>query len=365
MQFAAVTRHFHRGPQHVASKSFDLNLGLTYLLNVHTGRAFRHYSISAPTFKVQEQEQPTQIQQGPSVRKLSTTQLAEIPHILVPSSVYATDPNHVADIAHHLGPKHGGGILKLSLSFTDPSSSYLEQLIRSLHSQHGHQLPISHSATVNWFWDVRPTSPETDDTPAAAQAKARARSETMNEFPWHTDCSYEDPAPRFIALHVLQHDRLGGGTLSVLNAAALASLLSASTREALQRREYKIATPPEFVKDPSRRFITGPLLAKDHYSTTSADETKNVGCQWVMRFRRDIVQPTSQRAAEALEELDQVVKSSRVLDHVLDFGPTELPRGSIILLDNRRWLHCRNEVRDPDRHLRRVRWDAVPFGHQE
>lgn len=136
----------------------------------------------------------------------------------------------------------------------------------------------------------------------------------------------------------------------MLNVAKLVGLLSRETTEALGRQEYRIATPPEFVKDPRHQFITGNLLASGEGDGG-----------WTMRFRRDIVSAASERGATALDELDRAVKSPEVLDHVVNLGPRELPKGSIILLDNRRWLHCRNEVRDPGRHLRRVRWDAVPF----
>lgn len=33
------------------------------------------------------------------------------------------------------------------------------------------------------------------------------------------------------------------------------------------------------------------------------------------------------------------------------------------MMDNERWLHARNEVKDPNRHLRRVRWDAREFAN--
>ena len=98
-------------------------------------------------------------------------------------------------------------MLKLSLGFADEDSDYLKQLLVSLHKNHGHQLPIAHSATRGWFWDVRPSKTNFQ------AGNHQARSETMNEFPWHTDCSYEDPPPRYFALQVLQHDRYGGGTL--------------------------------------------------------------------------------------------------------------------------------------------------------
>jgi alpha-ketoglutarate-dependent taurine dioxygenase len=48
----------------------------------------------------------------------------------------------------------------------------------------------------------------------------------MFRFEWHTDCSYEEQPPRFFTLQVLQPDRYGGGTLSVLNVDRLLTLLS-------------------------------------------------------------------------------------------------------------------------------------------
>lgn len=328
MYLAAMRRHLYRSQQILASKPCGFTSRLLGHGHSHHGGGY-HYTTLTP---LPQQQQPP---------------LAEnaIPHISVPSLDHAIHPPHVAQIAAHLSPV-GPGILKLTLDLPDPSSSYLQHLVQSLHTHSGYRLPISHSATVDWFWDVRPTT-----TPQTLGATAR--SETMNDFPWHTDCSYEDPPPQFFALQVLQHDRLGGGTLSVLNVARLVSLLSRETRETLGREEYRIATPPEFVKDPRRRFITGALLVNGEGAGEGG---------WTMRFRRDIVTATSERAARALDELDRAVKSPEVLGHVVDLGPRELPMGSVIVLDNRRWLHCRNEVRDPGRHLRRVRWDAVPFG---
>jgi len=36
-------------------------------------------------------------------------------------------------------------------------------------------------------------------------------SHQFNEFVLHTDCSYEEKIPDFIALYVVHHDKLGGG----------------------------------------------------------------------------------------------------------------------------------------------------------
>lgn len=236
-------------------------------------------------------------------------------------------------------------MLKISLGFPDSDSEYLEQLILNLHRHHGHRLPISHSATRGWFWDVRPS------TTAFQTANHRARSETMEEFPWHSDCSYEELPPRYFALQVLQHDRLGGGTLSVMNVQRLSESLSQATRASLMRPEYRIAVPSEFIKEPATRSIRGSLLAADEEGRCS-----------MMRFRRDLLTPLTARASTALDELNLALQNVEAHSpSAVHLTAGALPERSVILIDNRRWLHARNEVRDPARHLRRVRWDAVPF----
>ncbi|KAL7929960.1 Clavaminate synthase-like protein [Trichoderma chlorosporum] len=252
------------------------------------------------------------------------------------------EPGHVRSVSEKLRQR---GILKVSLGFADNKSRYLEQLLVSLHRNHGHQLPIAHSATRGWFWDVLPSSTNFQT------ANCQARSETMEDFPWHTDCSYEDPPPRYFALQVLQPDRCGGGTLSVMNVERLSQLLSPAARESLAKPEFLIRTPPEFIKDPGHQHIVGSILLPDDEGRLST-----------MRFREDLLTPLSERAAAALEELKQALQGAEAkYRSTLHLTPKILPERSIILMDNRRWLHARNHVRDPERHLRRVRWDAVPF----
>lgn len=172
----------------------------------------------------------------------------------------------------------------------------------------------------------------------------------MEEFPWHTDCSYEEAPPRYFALQVLQEDRCGGGTLSVMNVGRLSSLLSSSTCAALLRPEFRITVPPEFVKSEDKQYIVGSLMAVDAEGLPS-----------MVRFREDILAPLTAEAALALGEMKECLLGSKVEAETLHLTPDCLPRGSIILMDNYRWLHARNHVNDPKRHLRRVRWDARPF----
>lgn len=171
----------------------------------------------------------------------------------------------------------------------------------------------------------------------------------MQEFEWHTDCSYEDSPPRYFALQVLQPDRCGGGTLSVLKVDHLLRLLSLFAQKGLSSHDYRITVPPEFTKEVGQEHIRGNLL------------TVYPGCSQ-LRFRDDITEPLTDNAAKALEELKGVLSGKDAEEQTLHLTPQSLPRGSIIMMDNRRWLHARNEVRDPRRHLRRVRWDATAFG---
>ncbi|KAL6406696.1 CASlike [Ilyonectria robusta] len=275
-------------------------------------------------------------------RFLATHASQMVPHIEAPDLSYAREAHHVRRVADQL---QQSGILKVSLQFPDDKSEYLQQLLLSLNKNHNHQLPISHSATRGWFWDVRPSTTDFQT------GNHQARSETMEEFPWHTDCSYENPPPRYFALQVLQHDRFGGGTLSVMNVERLSQLLSPTTRAALVNPDYRITIPPEFIKDAAQQDIVGSVLVADAEGRST-----------MMRFREDILTPLSDKASGALNELKQALQSAEAQSHsTVHLTADDLPQRSIILVDNRRWLHARNDVKDPERHLRRVRWDAVPF----
>ncbi|KAJ6132541.1 hypothetical protein N7471_007756 [Penicillium samsonianum] len=245
------------------------------------------------------------------------------------------------------------GLLKINLKFPDESSTYLTQLISSLNKSHNHGLPITHSSTRGWFWDVRPQptttiakSSSNPNPPSSPPDTPPARSETSESFPWHTDCSYEACPPSFFALQVLHADTYGGGTLSVMGLARLLPLLSATARKYLSRAEYRITVPPEFVKRDDQRSIVGGIL------TNAGDG---------LRFREDIITPLTTSAGQAFEEMKSMLQSSEARSQTISLSPQLLPSGSIVLVGNRQWLHARNEVRDPKRHLRRVRWDARPF----
>lgn len=272
----------------------------------------------------------------PDPRRIRT--FGNLPYLAVKDVSCSHNIQHVRTVDHHLKER---GILKINLQFEDDDSTYLERLIRQLHTRQGHGLPITHSASRGWFWDVRPSGLEKNKN----HSNVTARSETMSLFPWHTDCSYEASPPHFFALQVLQPDRCGGGTLSILDSARLIALLSPSARSSLAQPEFRITVPPEFIKDEKQTHIVGPVLFEAQ-----------------LRFRSDIISPLTPRADGAFHELQDVLGTADSKGDVMHLSPEMLPRGSIVIMDNRRWLHARNAVLDPGRHLRRVRWDARPFG---
>lgn len=264
-----------------------------------------------------------------------------IARLAVSNPAVASQHDHLRSVHSTL---RDAGVLHIQLSFPDDESTYLQKLVLNLHQHHGHGLPITHSANRGWMWDIRP-SPESFQS-----NNTQARSETMDKFPWHTDCSYESSPPQYFALQVLQPDRYGGGTLSILKVDELLTLLSPSTLETLLSPQFQITVPPEFVKSQKDTQIVGGLLA-------ASPETNTIK----LRFREDIVMPLTKHASDALGEFKSVLLSPAANSRILNLGPQNLPRGSILLVDNGRWLHARNEVKDPERHLRRVRWDARPF----
>ncbi|KAF3935430.1 hypothetical protein ABW20_dc0105679 [Dactylellina cionopaga] len=251
---------------------------------------------------------------------------------------------HVAEVYQSL-EDHGVALVRLN--FSDPASDYLVSLVKDgMHPTYGHGLPVDHSQTKGWLWDVKPIHGKVHTS-----TDPLARSETMNVFPWHTDCSFEASPPRHFALHVLHADRCGGGALSLVRTSDIVQELSEETISRLSIPEFVFTVPDEFDKGVSHTLV-GPLL------DMSLGEPK-------LRFRRDIITPTTERAEMALKDLDRVLdecqsSSGRSLRKTMK--AEDLPDGMVIVVDNAKWLHARNQVNDPDRHLRRVRWNAQPFG---
>ncbi|PQE30842.1 Taurine catabolism dioxygenase protein [Rutstroemia sp. NJR-2017a WRK4] len=269
---------------------------------------------------------------------------SDVPRIIASNLDDAQNIMHVNTIDTAL-QKHG--MMIITLAFPDPDSTYLLKLVQSLQRHHAHGEPLVHSSTRGWFWDVKPT-------PKSASIGHHARSETMDDFPWHTDCSYAMEPPKFFGLHVLQADRCGGGTLSVLQLDKVLKLVSKEALKTLSEEKFRIEVPPEFAN--GTKSVIGPVL-----KLVGGDQ---VGFQRMKcRYRADIIHPLTEEAESALRELNKALAQARMDkgDLCLNLTPQMLPNGSVLLMNNGTWLHARNEVKDPERHLRRIRWDAREF----
>lgn len=177
---------------------------------------------------------------------------------------------------------------------------------------HGHD----HKGPGELVWDVRP-------------ANGAARSQGLDEFTLHTDASFEDPPPRYVALFVVRADSQGGGRSEWVQSTQVLGGLSPAARDALAE-EFRIRVPAEFYK--GKHELVAPLVWGDS-----------------VRYRRElVVEPDELRLRIALHELDRALQGRR--------ESRLLPAGTLLLMDNWRVFHGRTAVLDSARHLKRVRF---------
>lgn len=186
--------------------------------------------------------------------------------------------------------------------------------------------PEGHDRLGQIVWHIR--------YDAAAAARGATASLTMDPLPFHTDGAFQDPSPRYLAQYVVREDRCGGGTTLLVDVASVVRRLSAKTRDILRSRRFRFHAPPEYA-----------------IGTPYHDASILFG-DGLMRYRRAIIDEDIDGDAQvALDELDAAIGAVE---------PISLPMraGDLLLLDNARFLHARTEVRDPERHLLRIRFSC-------
>lgn len=193
--------------------------------------------------------------------------------------------------------------------------------------------PHEHDAEGTCLWHIKDM---TDEIPSGTTVVAR--SHTSKEFELHTDCSYEDPAPRYIGMQVVEIDRYGGGISRLLCCSSVFSRLPQEAIEILAGSDFNIEVPPEFRKD-HNNSVKAPIILDTQ--------------QCLMRFRQDIV------TEDSLGEKQKWAFG--LLRNALENNPDEiqfnLPKDSVLLLDNARFLHGRTTIFDKTRHLVRTRFN--------
>jgi hypothetical protein len=140
-----------------------------------------------------------------------------------------------------------------------------------------------------------------------------------------------------MCLYVVQEDRCGGGHSLLLDTEVLNRYLSRASLAVLTTTEFAMNVPEEFKK--GQETVTGRLIW--------------AGGLW--RYRSDLIIRDTCSASElaALRELDELLSNPHL---VLS---TDLPRDSVLVLDNSRWMHGRTVIYDRDRWLKRVRFHPL------
>lgn len=212
------------------------------------------------------------------------------------------------------------GRVILSLPFDDPHGVFFQNLVKTIGAPQTHDL---HGTTV---WHVK-----YDDT---IDAKVAARSQTMRDFPMHTDAAFEEMPPKYVGMYVIQQDTAGGGLSRFIDTKTLLECLSPSCVEILTTTKFTMRVPAEFHK--GTNFVEVPVM------NATGD----------MRYRRELIvdEACSATQLQALCELETWLTCDELVQSVL------LPTGTAILFDNARFLHARSEVRDKNRHLLRMRF---------
>jgi alpha-ketoglutarate-dependent taurine dioxygenase len=182
--------------------------------------------------------------------------------------------------------------------------------------------PNGHDAQGNILWDVKPSRIE--DGP---------RSHRFDEFTFHTDASFESDPPSGIALYVVRADRFGGGKTRLVDWWKVRERLSADSLCILQQ-PVEIQVPAEFRK----------LGVSTHASILLNDGG--------IRYRRELIKEEQicKEMITALNEVDQLLSES---SFQIEF---QLYDRQAIFIDNRRLLHARTAVKDPERYLIRARY---------
>jgi alpha-ketoglutarate-dependent taurine dioxygenase len=182
-------------------------------------------------------------------------------------------------------------------------------------------VPVANNLSENSvIWDVMPR----------ADVKNFVRSHGIDEFPLHTDASYEANPPKYVGLFVVKEDSKGGGLTLVSDSSKILTQLSHRSLIALNS-ELRIRVPPEYQK--SGVEIEVPLIWNKK-----------------IRYRRELLIEPNEDVLHALDEFEFLAK--RFQQKIM------LRENSLLIFDNHRLLHGRTRVLDKQRHLKRIKFNV-------
>ncbi len=214
------------------------------------------------------------------------------------------------------------GFLHLALSIPDSDGTTMRSIVEQIGKV------AVHDKNGTAMWDVR--------YDVSVDQEVGTRSLTNKEFPMHTDGSFEEPPPDYVALYCVQHDNLGGGETLFINSTDVFNRLSLEARKTLQTHPYRMRVPAEFFKGQDISEVI--ILREDGR----------------FRFRHEIMLLDDEPlpAVQAANELETIINEKCTPRGI------NLKRGELIIFDNGRFFHGRTKIEDERRHLLRMWFHA-------
>eukprot|EP01138_Halocafeteria_seosinensis_P005201 gb/GECG01005318.1/.p1 GENE.gb/GECG01005318.1/~~gb/GECG01005318.1/.p1 ORF type:complete len:1128 (+),score=99.32 gb/GECG01005318.1/:1-3384(+) len=188
-----------------------------------------------------------------------------------------------------------------------------------------------HSDKEGYVWDVKPQP---------ASGGHVARSHTKKQFDVHTDATFEEPPPRFVALAIVRADKTYHGLFGLTSVGDAVADLSAQDEVILQETQVNWKVPPEFQKGKIDR-IRGPVLLSDTRARLRRDSIDT----------SDLTQEQEAKFWKAFDRLEEILQQR------CDASAMVVPERTILITDNHRFAHSRGIIKESRRYLQRIRFD--------
>lgn len=179
-----------------------------------------------------------------------------------------------------------------------------------------------------------------------------ARSHQAEEFETHTDASYEYNPPRYFALAVKSCDKKGGGRSGFARVRDAINMLTDDEFDVLSTTMVRWDVPIEFRKSCNNlagghleEFIMAPVIMSRERARVRPDIMN------VDHLSKDGKFSPYYKFKQAF------ARFYGILQRCCNDSNCLLPEGTVLFLDNQRFVHCRTAIQDNSRELIRIRFD--------
>lgn len=257
-----------------------------------------------------------------AAKKTDLRPIEENPLILPSPCLFQLNTKNDINFDAYAAALFEAGIILLELGFDNPDASIMKTIVEHLGTID------THDTQGTTIWDVKYHGNVDQDK--------GTRSLTTKKFPIHTDASFEEPPPQYVALYVVAEDSLGGGITQLIDGRQILQHLSREAISVLQTKAFKFRVPQEFIKN------------HDYIEASILNPEGN------FRYRQEvlILDDCTLQELQAISELEFLLANKSLIKSIF------LKTGTLIIFDNGRFLHGRTKVRDKNRHLKRLRFQV-------